>query len=140
MTEPLRAHWVSSKHILRYLHGTITLGLRYSATDVRLHGYTDANWARNVVDRKNTSGCCFSLESAMISWMSRKQKSVALSTAKVEYIVASMVSCEAVWLRKLFGELFEQVLDATMIYCDNKSGICLAENPMFHDKSKHIKI
>lgn len=51
-----------------------------------------------------------------------------------------MASCEVVWLRKLFGELFEQVLDTKVIYCDNKSGIWLAENLMFHDKSKHIEI
>jgi len=59
----------------------------------------------------------------MISWMSRKQNSVTLSTTEAEYIVASMASCEAVWLRKFFGELFEQVLDMTVIYCGNKNGI-----------------
>ena len=63
----------------------------------------------------------------MISWMSRKQKSVALSIAEAEYIAASMARCEAVWPRKLFGELFEQVPDTTIIYCDNKSRICLAK-------------
>jgi len=72
--------------------------------------------------------------------MSRKQKSISLGMAEAKYIVASMVSCEEVWLRKLFGELFEQVLDTTVIYCDNKSGIQLAENLVFHDKSKHIEI
>ena len=72
--------------------------------------------------------------------MSRKQKSVALSTAKAEYIAASMASCEVVWLRKLFSELFGQVLDTTVIYCDNQSGIRLFENPVFHDRSKNIDI
>lgn len=57
----------------------------------------------------------------MISWMIRKQKYVALSTSEVEYIVASIDSCKEVWLRKLFGEMFEQVLDTIVIYCDNKS-------------------
>eukprot|EP00253_Pinus_taeda_P002672 PITA_02672 len=140
MTMPLHAHWIATKHILRYLHGTITLGLRYSTKDVQLHGYTDVDWARNVIDGKSTFGCCFNLGSAKISWMSRTQNSVALSTAEAEYIAASMASCEAIWLRKLFGELFEKVLDTTMIFCDKKSGICLAENPVFHDKSKHIEI
>ena len=93
MTEPLHAHWIVAKHILRYLHGTITLGLRYYAGDVRLHGYTNVDWTGNVVGRKSMSGCCFSLGSAMISWMSRKQKSIALRTTKSEYIVASMASC-----------------------------------------------
>jgi len=113
---------------------------------VRLHGYSDADWADNVVDRKSTSGHCFCLGSALISWMSRKQKSVALSTAEVVYIAASMASCEAVWLRKLFSELFrrvldtKRVLDTTVILCDNQSGIRLSENLVFHDRSKHIDI
>lgn len=76
----------------------------------------------------------------MISWMSIKQKFVALSTAEVEYIIASMASCEAIWMRKLFGELFKHVLDTTVIYCDNKSEIRLVENLVFHDKSKQIEI
>eukprot|EP00253_Pinus_taeda_P014322 PITA_14322 len=94
----------------------------------------------NFDDRKNTSGCCFSLGSAMISWMSRKQNYVALSTVEAEYIATSTASREAVWLRKLFGELFEQVPDTTIIYCNNKSGIRLAKNLVFHHKSKHIEI
>ena len=72
--------------------------------------------------------------------MSRKQKSISLSTAEAEYIAASMASCEVVWLRKLFSELFGHVLDTTMIYCDNQSGIRLSKNLVFHDHSKHIDI
>ena len=93
-----------------------------------------------MVDCKSTSGCCFSMGSASISWMSRKQKSVVLSTTKVEYITASMACCEAVWLRKLFSELFEHVLDTTVIFYDNQSGIRLLENLVFHNCSKHIDI
>eukprot|EP00253_Pinus_taeda_P017763 PITA_17763 len=70
----------------------------------------------------------------------RKQKSVALSTAKAEYIVASMASCEAASLQKLFSELFGFTLDTTMILCDNQSGIRLSENLVFHDHFKHIDI
>ena len=70
--------------------------------------------------------------------MSRRQKSVALSTVEAEYIPASMASCEAVWLRKLFSELFGHVLYTIVILCDNQSGIRLSENPMFHDHSKLI--
>ena len=62
------------------------------------------------------------------------------STAEVEYIAASMACCEAVWLRKLFSELFQHVLDTTVILCDNQSGIRMTENPVFHDRSKHIDI
>eukprot|EP00253_Pinus_taeda_P025224 PITA_25224 len=98
IVEPHHIHWIGAKNLLRYLRGTITYGLRYTTGDVRLLGYTDADWAGNVEDCKSTSRCCFSLGSASISWMSRKQKSVALSTAEAEYIAASMASCEVVWL------------------------------------------
>eukprot|EP00253_Pinus_taeda_P025987 PITA_25987 len=96
--------------------------------------------AGSVVDRKSIVGCCFSLGSASISWISKKHKLVALSIAEAEYIVASMASCEAVWLRKLFSELFGHTLDTTVILCDTQSGICLSENLVFHDRSKHIDI
>eukprot|EP00253_Pinus_taeda_P001428 PITA_01428 len=75
-----------------------------------------------------------------VNKLSRKQKSVALSTTEAEYIVARMASCEAVWLRKLFSELFGHVLDTTVIFCDNHSGVRLSENLVFHDRSKHIDI
>ena len=65
---------------------------------------------------------------------------MALSTVEAEYIAASMASCEVVWLRKLFNELFGFTLDTTVILCDNQSGIFLSENPVFHDRSKHIDI
>ena len=86
-----------------------------------------------MVDQKSTSRCCFSLGSASISWISRKQKSVAFSTADAEYIVANMASCEAVWLWKLFSELFGHTLDTSVILCNNQSGIRLSENHVFHD-------
>ena len=76
----------------------------------------------------------------MISWASRKQKSVALSTAEAKYIVACDACTEAVWLRRLISGLFDQVLDSTVIYCDNQSCVKLSENPVFHDRSKHIEI
>ena len=76
----------------------------------------------------------------MISWFSRKQSCVALSTAKAEYVTACSASCELVWLRKLMSDLFDQQLDATCIYCDNQSCVKLSKNSVFHDKLKHIEI
>ena len=76
----------------------------------------------------------------MISWFSKKQSCVALSTAEAEYVAACSVSCEAVWLRKLLYDLFDLQLDATCIYCDNQSCVKLSENLIFYDKSKHIEI
>jgi hypothetical protein len=85
--KPRQENWIATNHILRYLHGMITYGLRYvSKNNIHLHGFTDSDWARSADDRKSTSGMCFSLGSAMISWDSRKQKSVALSTTEAGYI------------------------------------------------------
>lgn len=97
MSMPKHVHFVAAKHILRYLRDTIGYGLKYPLnTSITLEGYSDADWAGSIKDRKNTSGICFSLGSAVISWACRKQSSVALSTAEAEYIVASIASREAV--------------------------------------------
>jgi hypothetical protein len=102
MVEPRHVHWMTTKHVLRYLRGTIVYGLRYvSSEDVKLQGYSNFEWAGSGVDWKSTSGCFFSLGSGMISWLSRKKTLVALNIAEAEYIVASVASHEAVWLRKL---------------------------------------
>jgi hypothetical protein len=107
MVEPKRVHWVATKHVLRYLHGTIEYGLSYIQGDgVKLMGYTDVEWVGNTVDRKSTSGCCFNLGSRVVSWFSRKHKSVALSSAEAEYIATDLVACEAIWLRNLLMGLF----------------------------------
>jgi hypothetical protein len=76
----------------------------------------------------------------IISWFNKKQRLVALSSAEAEYMAASLAACEALWLRKLLLGLFRQELEATVIHCDNQSCIKLSENPVFHDRSKHIDI
>ena len=85
--EDLRqVHLVAAKHILRYLKGTIDYGLKYKADqNINLKGYVDSDWAGSAIDRKRTSGCCFSMGSGVISWFSRKQSCVALSTVEAEY-------------------------------------------------------
>ena len=65
---------------------------------------------------------------------------MALSTFEADYVAACLASCEAVWLRKLLSDLFDLQLDATCIYCNNQSCVKLSENPIFHEKSKHIEI
>ena len=76
----------------------------------------------------------------MSSWFSRKQSSIALSTIEAEYIATCSACSEAVWLRKMLTVLFDAEIDVTDIHCDNQSCIKMTENPMFHDKTKHIKI
>jgi hypothetical protein len=119
LVEPRRVHLVAAKHVMRYLKGMLDYGLCYSVDhDFRLFGYTDSNWAGSASERKSTSGCCFSLGSAMTSWQ-RKQSSIALSTTKAEYIAAYSASCEAIWLRKLLTGLFDLEMEAIVILCDN---------------------
>ena len=102
MVEPRRVHLIAAKHVMRYLKGTIDYGLKYASDcEISLQGFTDSNWASSVADGKSTSGCCFSLGSAMISWFSRKQTSVALTIAKAEYIAMCSASNKAVWFQKL---------------------------------------
>eukprot|EP00253_Pinus_taeda_P034475 PITA_34475 len=105
-----------------------------------LCGFTNADWVGNSVDGKSTSKYCFNVGSGMVSWSSRNQKSVALSSADAEYMAASTTTCEAIWLQKLLVSLFRQRMEATRVYCDNQSCIRLFENPVFHDRSKHIGI
>ena len=120
MCESRKVHWVAAKHILRYFHGTVDYGLDYRQGDgVRLAGYTDFDWAGCASDRKSTSGRCFGLGSAVVSWFSQKQQSVALSSVEAEYMAASLASCEAIWLRKMLFGLFGQPLRSSVIYSDN---------------------
>jgi hypothetical protein len=76
----------------------------------------------------------------MISWQSKKQSSISLSTAEEEYIAMCFASCESIWLCKLLTGLFDLEMEATTILCDNQSCIKMTENLVFHDKSKHIEI
>ena len=96
----------------RYLKGTTDFGIYYVVDlDYRLHGYTYAYWAGSTSHKKSTSGVFYCLGSAMISWFSRKQSSVALGIAKAEYIAACSASCEAIWLRKMMSGLFNLDLE-----------------------------
>jgi hypothetical protein len=97
MVEPRQEHWVAVKYVLKYLRGTVEYGLRYLGDDkVKLQGYTDSDWASSATNKKSTSGCFFSLGLAMISWFSRKQTFVALSSAEAEYMADSTASCEVI--------------------------------------------
>eukprot|EP00253_Pinus_taeda_P031310 PITA_31310 len=113
---------------------------QFMGKDIRLSGFTNADWAGSSVDRKSTSGYYFNIRSGITSWCSRKQKSVALSSCEAEYMATSTTSCEAIWLRKLLVNLFKRNMEATRIMCDNQSCIELSENSVIHDRSKHIDI
>jgi hypothetical protein len=106
MSQLRQTHWITTKHVLRYLRGTVGYGLRYaSRVDMSLQGYADVDWEGSTVDRKNTFNCCFTLGFSMVFWCSMKHSSVALSTAEEEYIALSVAIHDAVWLCKLLTHL-----------------------------------
>ena len=108
LIDPRHVHLIATNHILRYLKGTINYGLKYNADQkIKLEGYVDSDWAGSAIDRNSTSRCCFNMGSGVISWFSRKQSCVALSTAEEEYVAACSASYEAIWLRKLLSNLFD---------------------------------
>eukprot|EP00253_Pinus_taeda_P025063 PITA_25063 len=100
--------------------------------------YTDSDWAGSVDDRKSTSGYVFHMGSGAISWASKKQPVVALSTTEAEYVAAIATACQAVWLRRVLRDLSHEQENGTTIYCDNNSAIGLSKNSVFHKRTKHI--
>ena len=141
-SQPSQLHWSAVKRIFRYLKGTSNLGLCYQPSKTDLVGYSDADWAGDVNDRKSTSGYVFMMSGSPISWRSKKQSSVALSTAEAEYIALSSATQEAMWLRQLFSNLLPdyQLSMPTTIHEDNQSTICMAKNSQSHGRSKHVDI
>ncbi|KAJ4820349.1 polyprotein [Rhynchospora pubera] len=139
MQNPTKQHMGAAKRILRYVSGTMDYGLWYEAMDSpMLIGYSDSDWAGNLDDRKSTSGQVFFYGNNAISWSSKKQATVALSTAEAEYSAVTSAACQAVWIRSLLEELNCEQIGATTLYCDNQSAIAIANNPVHHNRTKHI--
>ena len=125
--------------MLRYLKGTTNFGLIYS-DDSDVLGYSDADWAGDMDDRKSTSGYMFQIAGGPVSWRSKKQDTVALSTAEAEYVALSSAAQECVWMRRLVSELGKPPGEPTTVLEDNQSSIAMARNPQFHGRAKHIDI
>ncbi|KAH7848490.1 hypothetical protein Vadar_003382 [Vaccinium darrowii] len=141
MESPKRSHWEAGKRVLLYLCGTVTEGIFYrKVEDSGSVGYCDSDWGGSFDDCKSTSGYVFSIGSGVISWTSKKQSVVALSTAESEYISLALASCQALWIRWILEELKHHQVKGTTLFCDNSSAISLTKNPVFHGKSKHIRI
>jgi len=139
MESPKESHWKVRKIILRYVAGTAGYGLWYTRTsDCTLTGYTDSDFAGCTDDRKSTAGYAFHFGSSLISWASKKQPIVSLSSAEAEYVATTTAACHIVWLQRLLKDMGHAVIDTTTIFCDNSSAIALSKNHVFHKKSKHI--
>ena len=103
-------------------------------------GYSDSDHAGNVDDRRSTTGVVFFLDSSAITWISQKQKVVAISSCEAEYMAAAPAACQGVWLCRLLGELTGDAPTTTKLRVDNMSAIELSKNPVHHERSKHIDI
>ncbi|KAG2758708.1 Retrovirus-related Pol polyprotein from transposon TNT 1-94 [Phytophthora cactorum] len=140
--DPCPTHWQALKRVFRYIQGTKTHGIEFQGScEDGLQGYSDADWAGDIESRRSTSGYAFMMNGGCISWRSKKQRTVALSSTEAEYMALSEATQEAVWLKVFLCELGEMANDeAVKIYEDNQGSIALAKNPEFHKRTKHIDI
>ena len=137
---PKESHLSAVKRILRYLKGTMNIGLWYSKGDnFELIGFSDADFAGCRVERKSTSGTCHFLGHSLVSWHSKKQNSVALSTAEAEYIAAGLCCAQILWMKQTLSD-FNLSFEHVPIKCDNTSAINISKNPVQHSRTKHIEI
>nr|XP_034896856.1 secreted RxLR effector protein 161-like [Populus alba] len=141
MENPKEIHLLAAKRIFRYLQGTADFGLLYKKGEHSdLMGFTDNDYAGDQDDRKSTSGYVFMLGTGAVSWSSKKQPIVTLSTTEAEFVAAASCACQAIWLRRILEEIQFKQQGATSIYCDNNSTIKLSRNPVLHGRSKHIDV
>jgi len=139
-SKPKESHMTAVKRILKYLKGTVNVGLWYpKGNTCSLVGYTDADYAGCRVERKSTSGACHLFCGSLVSWSCRKQNCVALSTAEAEYIAAGSCCAQLLWLKQQVSDYGIEI-SSIPIKCDNTSAICLTKNPIQHSRTKHIDI
>jgi transposase InsO family protein len=139
VSNPGRPHWEAVKWILRYLRGSTKLKLCFGGSKPVLVAYTDSDMAGDVGSRKSTSGYLVTYAGGAVSWQSKLQKCVALSSTEAEYIAATEAAKELLWLKRFVIELgFDQ--GKYVLLCDNQSAIHLCKNASLHFKSKHVDV
>jgi hypothetical protein len=139
MQNPGLNHWSAIKRVFRYLQGTKDYELVYKPNkNISVVGYSDADWANDLDDRKSISGYIFKVNGNTVSWSCKKQKVVALSSTEAEYMAYSEAVKEAIWIRELLKDLNYEQLEPSVIFEDNQSTIKLAKNPVQHSRTKHI--
>ncbi|CAL9021631.1 unnamed protein product [Prunus brigantina] len=127
---PKQSHLAAVKRIIRYISGTLHFGIHYSFdSNVEIAGFSDADWAGNIDDRKSTSGGCFYLGNNLVAWHSKKQKCVSLSTAEAEYIAAGSCCTQLLWMKQMLCD-YGIVQGTLIIFCDNQSAINISKNPL----------
>ncbi|XP_049406095.1 secreted RxLR effector protein 161-like [Solanum stenotomum] len=134
--DPRTPHLEATKRILRYIKGSIDYSHTYEkGNDFVLQEFTDADWTGDMADRRSTSGYCFNLGFATVSWCSKKNAIVALSSTEAKYIAATMATQECNWLKCLIGDIFDKVDYVVQIQCDYENAIKLTSNSIFHGRT-----
>ena len=137
---PKESHLIALKRIFRYLFGTQNLGLWYpKKSSLELIGFSNADYASSKTDRKSTSGTCQFLGHMLVSWSSKKQTSIALSTAEAEYIAVGSCYAQILWIKQELSD-FGVTMHNVPIFCDNTSAINITKNHVQHSRTKHIEI
>lgn len=139
MQNPTVVHQQAALGVLKYLAGSVGIGITFGGGDCVLEGYCDADYAGDLDGRKSTTGFVFILDGGAISWSSKRQATVAASTTEAEYIAAALTVKEALWLRVLLGDLGVEVV-CVQLFGDNQGALKLLKNPVISSRSKHIDV
>ncbi|KAH9706497.1 hypothetical protein KPL70_012225 [Citrus sinensis] len=139
IAQAVGAHWITVKRILRYIRGTSDVALCYGGSEFTVRGYVDSDFAGDLDKRKSTTGYVFTLAGAAVSWVSKLQTVVALSTTEAEYMAATQACKEAIWIQRLLEELGHKQ-QKIPVFCDSQSALHIARNPAFHSRTKHIGV
>lgn len=141
MHDPREAHFNALKRILRYIKGTLSLGVcMLKSKSLNLTAYSDADWAGCPSTRRSTSGYGVFLGDNLVSWSSKRQNTISRSSAEAEYRGVANAVSDATWLWNLLFEMKIPLSRATVVYCDNVSAIYLSSNPVQHQRTKHVEI